>query len=215
MSLSDQERADILRKSREILERDDRPVPPPALPEPPPIEFEDAQTVWNRDADRAAAARAAYKARARREEERALRVHARAVADASSIEDRLDALEARMSDVEEQLAILASASVGFGDAASERLLQLETLTTKLDGILETLRATHRREVGGLRDRLAATEAASARESAFLGRQLAEARRELDALSSHREAERLRADIETTNGNIVELHRAITERNGAA
>src|SRR5262249_1901484 len=97
-------------KSREILERDDRPVPPPVLPEPPPLVFEDAQTKWNKQAEAASAARAAYKAQARRDEERAARTHARAVADAASIEDRLDALEARMDDVEQAIATLANGS---------------------------------------------------------------------------------------------------------
>ena len=47
------------------------------------------------------------------------------------------------------------------------------------------------------------------------KQLADTQRALDRAADRREREQLRADIETTNGNIVELHRAITERNGAA
>jgi len=210
-----EQRAEIFRQSREHLEHDDRPVPPAVLPEPAPIDFEDAQTKWNREAEAADAARRAYKAQARREEERAARTHARAVADAASIEDRLDALESRMDDVEQAIASLAQGSVGFSDAVTERLHAIEALVARLDNTLANLRGAHSREVEGLRSQLTASDVAHTREMGLVTKQLADTQRALDRAADRREREQLRADIETTNGNIVELHRAITERNGAA
>src|SRR5262245_32479485 len=138
-----------------------RPVPSPVLPEPPSVEikFEDAQTVWNRDADRASAARAAYKDERRAEERAAEDLRRAGAVQADDLEARVSVLEQRMDDVEQAIASLANGSVGFSDAASERLLQLETLTTKLDATLSTLRGVHRREVENLRSQLSASETA--------------------------------------------------------
>jgi hypothetical protein len=75
------------------------------------------------------------------------------------------------------------------------------------------------EVKNLNSRLAATEAAAARECAFQARQLAAARAELDALTGKLDDRRERAvaaaERATINDNIIALHHVITERGGAA
>jgi hypothetical protein len=218
---SPEERAAILQKSRELL--DDKPPPAPAQPAPvreQPIPApDDPITKWAKEADEASAIRERNRAAMRREAAAAERTR---TADRAAI----DTLAAEVAALRRDLDAQASASneqanglIEFSNSVTTRMHALAALTDRLDATLTTMLTMHEREVNALRDRLAATEAAHARESAFTGRQLTEARRELDVLRAGAERKRDRehaaAAGEATVIELQNLRRDLAERGGAA
>jgi hypothetical protein len=141
---TDSDRAAILRKSRELLERGiDKPAPPreePPAYEPPPITFEDPLRRWQREADEATRRREAADAERRRQERETERARGA---------DWLTAINAcidrRLAEHYEQFSQLAKASAEFSDAVDARLRQLEELIAKLDATHAKLRAHGTRE----------------------------------------------------------------------
>jgi hypothetical protein len=206
---SDQDRAKIFAESRRLLKDDDRPVPPVAREPLPEIVFEDPVAKWKREADEAEAERAAER---RRERVTDRLIYKQATDLASALEERIGALEARMDAVEQALAgfdALANGTVEFSNATTTRVHALAALTDRLDRTLEQMRETHKRECDGLRDRLAASEATHARETAMLTRELASAQREIDRRADVREHVRNRmavVDLDEKVENVVALVR---------
>jgi DNA repair exonuclease SbcCD ATPase subunit len=196
---TDAERATIRRESERLL-RD-----PPARPEPaPPREVHvpevDPVQEWREWHDARDREREANRAANRRQADDPT------LAGFAAIGSRLDALEERMAAVEQALAglnALANGAAQFSNATVARLEELAACANKAGLTFETVRALHERQVEHLRNRLAASEAASARESAFLGRQLAEARRELDALHGKVDRERDRERTDTRLSQLAE------------
>jgi len=212
--ISDPQCAAVYRESRRCLRGDNsKPSAPPPAPEPLPreVEVEDPIRKWCREAEEREQERADAKAAMRQQEREAEDLHRAGAAQANDLEARVSALEQRMDDI----ATLANGSVGFSDAAVDRLSELETLTTKLSGVLETMRAVHERECGNLRAQLTAAETAHTRQMGLITKELEIAQRALDQRERKRDREQLHADIEATNHNIVALHRTIVERDGAA
>jgi hypothetical protein len=197
----------VLEQSRRLLEDE------PCEPKPPPFEvkFEDALEKWKREADEAAAQRAAADAeRAAAEQARADQRNA-AVKQASdaAFAERI-ALEKRVADLENQVAELSAAAMGFSDAATTGLHRLENFAHKLDNILEKLKTTHARELDHLRSRLAANEALHGREVALLGRQLDDARKEVAAITAQHERKQDRDDIVATGNNVIALLQGVRQ-----
>jgi hypothetical protein len=203
------ERARILAESERLL------CDPPARPEPEPprevhIQFEDDVAKWKREADEADAVRRAAKADLRRQVDDA------ANAGWAVIGARFDAIEQRLDELERTVSSLyevAPAAAAFSEATVGRLQEIEATASSLQAMQDTLRAVQDRETKFLRERLAASEAAGARESAFLGRQLSEARRELDALHAKVDRDRDKgqtdkklAEIEEAVSNVIEYQR---------
>jgi hypothetical protein len=205
---SDQEKAKIFAESRRLLKDDGRTPPPVTAPEPPPIEFEDAQTKWNRESEDFERKRAAERRRQERASEQIIRKQANDLA----LEARVSALEERMDAVEQAVSGfngLAEAAAQFSDAVSEKMHALEALTARLDRTLSNLREAHARETNGLRDRLAASEASHGRETAMLVKELNDARREIDRRADVREHARNRMavmDLDEKVENVVALVR---------
>jgi hypothetical protein len=191
----------VLEQSRRLLEDE------PCEPKPPPFEvkFEDPMDRWRREADEAAAARVAADAERRAAEQAAADQRNAAAKRASdlALAERM-ALEKRVADLENQVTELARGTMGFSDAATTGLRRLENFATKLDHILEKLKATHTRELDHLRTRLAANEALHGREVALLGRQLDDARKEVQAITAQHERKQYHADLVMTGNNVVEL-----------
>jgi hypothetical protein len=131
---SDQEKAAIFRRSRELLERDGVPSTPPPTPESPPLVFESEMDRWRREADEFEQKRAAAKAALRREE--------RDIAHAHTLEARIAELEQRVAAVEQRddVAEFAKASAEFSDKTLQALDRLEQLCAELSGKLTELRA---------------------------------------------------------------------------
>jgi hypothetical protein len=206
---SDQERAAILRESRRLLKADNRPVPPAAREPLPEIVFEDPVAKWKREADEAEAERAAERRRQERASERIIRKQA---TNDLALEARVSALEERVDAIEQAVAgfdALANGTVEFSNATTTRVHALAALTDRLDRTLEQMRETHKRECDGLRDRLAASEATHARETAMLTRELASAQREIDRRADVREFARTRmamVDVDEKLENVVALVR---------
>ena len=192
-----------VRAESERLLRDPPARPEPApVREPPPIVFEDDVAKWKREADEADALRAAAKAELRRQVDNA------AEAGWAVIGARFDQIEQRLDEIERTVAGLyeaVPAAAQFSSATVGRMAEFESLATSLSATLDTLRAVQDRETKFLRDRLAASEAAGARESAFLSRQLTEARREIDALVGQLNRER---DQEQTNRKLTHLTESV-------
>jgi len=193
-----QERAAaVLAESRRILEDKPPPAPAPA-PEPRPIVFEDDMDRHRREAREFDERRAAAKAELRRKQDDS------ALAGFAAIGARLDSIEQRLDEVERTVSSLyevAPAAAEFSNSVVGRMEQIETLTTRLSATLDTLRMIQDQQTKVLRDRLAAAESAHARESAFQARQLAESRREIDALTNHLARQQ---DQEQTNTKLTRI-----------
>jgi hypothetical protein len=195
---SDRERASILEQSRRILTDEQPPArPEPAAPREVQVEFEDDMDRWRREADEADQVRAAAKAAMRREEQADVR-HQRQAPDVlvelaarvSTLEDRVDAIAEALAGLD----TLANGTMTFSNAVTEKLEGLVTLTNKVDAAVTTLRFVHERECNALRDRLAASEAMHTRETVLLTKELADARREIDARAEIREHARTRMEV---------------------
>jgi hypothetical protein len=192
-----------------LLDGEPQPSKSPPVPEPPPFEFEDAQTKWNRESEDFERQRAASQAAMQREKRDAARMRTR---QDLALEARVSALEERVDAIEQSLAginDLANGTVQFSNAVQERLHALGALTDRLDRTLSDLREAHKRESDGLRDRLAASEATHARETAMLTRELASAQREIDRRADLREHVRSRmafAGLDEKVENVVALVR---------
>jgi len=133
---SDQEKAAILRRSRELLSDDEPPVTPPApAREPPPLTFEDPVAEWRSWHDDRAAEREANRAALRAEEREA---HASRSADWDSyIDSRVAvALQRHQREVEE----LARACAEFSNAVQNKLDAMDKLLDRLDRKFVELRA---------------------------------------------------------------------------
>jgi hypothetical protein len=206
---TEQERAEIFRRSRELLE-DKPPAPAPE----PVFENTDPVQKWREHADAFAQQRAA---------ERAKRRSAEHGAPWASVMQYVTALERRLANVEHNLATygeLARACTKFSDVVSMKLREIETLTVKLDATLSTVRSLHEREVGTLRAQIAASENMRSRELALVSKQLAETQRALDQATNRNEQKRDRENVSALGeqvGNVVQLLREdIANRsNGAA
>jgi hypothetical protein len=209
---TEQERAEILRRSCELLD-DERPVTPPApAPEPPPLVFEDALTKWRREADEAAAASAAVYAK--------LKSQSQARDDV--LIQHVNALERRLIVAEQScasLGTLANGCVEFSGAVRAQLREFDLLTKKLEATLSTARAAHQREVDSLRSQLMAHVAMHSREISLLTNQLTETKRQLDQATNYRERTRDREHVAALDGqveNVVQLLREdIAKRNNGA
>jgi chromosome segregation ATPase len=199
---TNQERARVFAESQRLLQEDKAPTPPPA-PAPEPLVLEDDMDRWRREARESDTRRAEAKAELRRQA-----ADDPALAGFATIGSRLDDLEQRVASIEQRLEsidTLADGAATFSSSVVAKMDEWENLTTRLSATLDTLRAVQDRQTEALRDRLAATEAAGARESAFLSRQLSEARRELDALVGQLNSER---DHERTNARITHLTESV-------
>jgi|SRR5215831_17868022 len=209
---TEQERAEIFRRSCELLE-DKPPEPPPApAPEPPPLVVEEKLSKWKREADEASALRQATRDAMR---------HQQRTRDADWLA-AINALERRLIVVEESCASLGTLSTGcvdFSNAVSAQLREFDMLTKKLQATLDTARAAHQREVSSLRSQLMAHAAMHTREITLLTNQLTETKRQLDQASAYRERARDREHAVALDGkidNVVQILREdIAKRNGAA
>jgi hypothetical protein len=210
---TDAEISKIYAESRRLLA--DEPNGPPRAAEPvrevvvPEI---DPVLRWREEADKADRERAAEKARMRREERDAAAAYARQAVDSAEIEQRLSSIEARLDSLELVVSGFNSVADGaaqFSTATVARLQELTALADKVDASLTTMRHVHERECNALRDRLAASEATHARETAMLTRELANAQRELDVRANLREhaANRMAvAGLDEKIENVVSLVR---------
>jgi hypothetical protein len=174
--------------------------------------FESDMMKWKREADEADRIRESNRAALRRQEEADRRAAMRTRQDAAEVDQRLSSIEARLDALELVVSGLngvADGAAQFSTATVARLEELAGLATKVDTALTTMRAVHAREIAALRDRLAAAESTSSRELAVVGRQLAQAQRELDQHKAGDENSRTRAqvaDLSENVGNVVELLR---------
>jgi hypothetical protein len=206
------QRASIIAQSRKLLS-DDTPTSSPSSPPrtlPVDIEFEDPVERWKREGTESERQRAEAKAELRRQADDATS------AGWATVGARLDDLEQRLAAVEQTVSALyevAPAAAEFSNATVARLEELAACAQKAGLTFETVRALHERQVEHLRNRLAASDAAAARESAFLGRQLSEARREIDALKGKVDRERDRGEtdeklerIREAVDNVIEYQR---------
>jgi hypothetical protein len=212
---TEQERADIFAESCRLLE-DEPPVMPPApTPEPPPLVLEDALTKWRREADEAAAASVAARAKLKSQSQ---------ARDAGydALMQHVAALERRLVVAEQSCAAfgsLANGCLDFSNAVSAQLREFDMLTKKLEATLSRARAAHQREVDSLRTQLMAHAAMHTREIALLTNQLTETKRALDQANAHRERTRDREHVAALGGhveNVVQLLREdIAKRNNGA
>src|SRR5262249_3898433 len=117
---------------------------------------------------------------------------------------------------------LADGAAEFSTAVVKRMDAMSDLTDRLDKTFTSLRELYEREVAGLRTQLASVAAAAARESAFTGRLLTEARREIDALNGkvqrQHDRERINAKFahmtEALHSNVLSFAQKVPE-DGAA
>jgi hypothetical protein len=211
---TDAERDRIFEESRRILSDEPRapPAPRPEAYTPVSIEPVDAIAKWAAEADAADREREANRARMRREERAAEAAALRTRQDSAELEQRLSSIEARLDVIEQHLEAfnaVANGTMTFSNAVTERLEELASLANKAGVALETMRMVHAREVGALRDRLAASEASHSRETAMLVKELSDARREIDVRNNLREhaANRMAvAGVNETLENVVSLVR---------
>jgi len=213
VSYTGPEKARILRTARQTVRNKDNPFGPP-LPAPPPFEikYEDAVEKWKRLANEDTRKREQADAR-RKREERADKVARIRAKQNNELAERVSALEERVSALELVVSDLNDAANGaatFSSNTVARLQELATLARKLDGTLETMRAVHRREVDGLRDRLASSEASHGRETAVLMAKLADAQREIDHRADIREHARTRMQIAGVNENLENVVALVRE-----
>src|SRR5262249_38772889 len=96
-----------------------------------------------------------------------------------------------------------------------KLAGLQALLKRLSDGETTMLAKHEREYARLRDEFASERAMHGRELGLITKQLTETQAALARADDRRERAHDRAEREIINNNIVELHRAIIERNGAA
>src|SRR5262245_19059827 len=195
---TDQERAArVLAESRRILE--DRPPPAPApAPEPRPIVFEDDVAKWKREGTESMQRLEAYRAANRRQ------VDDPTLAGFATLGARLDDLEQRVAGIEQRLDAvdaLANGAAEFSNAVERRLHTLSELGDRFEQTLDSMCELHKREVDSLRTQLTSVASAAASESAFTGRLLTQARREIDALVSQLNRER---GEEQTNRKLAHL-----------
>jgi hypothetical protein len=192
----------------------DPPEPRPELAAPREVHVPESDPVaeWAADAEAFERQREKNRAELKRESRADVR-HQRQTSDVlvelaarvSTLEDRVDTIAAALAGLD----ALASSSMSFSDAVTGKLQDLVALTNKVDMAVTTMRFVHEREANALRDRLAASEATHARETAMLTKQLADAQREIEARANIREAvvSRLEAaGAETHVENVVALVR---------
>jgi hypothetical protein len=195
---SPEERAEIFRKSRELLMEPGQPSAPPPAPEPPPIEVETEAARWARESTEYEQRRRIAKTELRCREQLVEAERARAAPDWSAIDARINAaIDARIASIEAHLPgldQLASAAGTFSDAVERRFHAMAALIDRLDRTFGDLRAVHEREIAALRDRLASSEALHTRETVLLAKQLSDAQRELDHRADLREHVRTRVEV---------------------
>ena len=212
---TDQERAEIFRRSRELLE--DKPPVTPSAPAPePPLVLEDNIAKWKREADEASALRQATRDAMQHQQRADTRTHG------VDWWSAINLLERRLVAVEQTLTAYDALAHGvqkFSDAVSTKLHEIETLTLKLDATFKTMHAVHERQVENLRAQLANSEKMRSRELALVTKQLADTQRALDQASAHRERTHDREHVAALGaqvGNVVQLLREdLANRNGAA
>jgi hypothetical protein len=210
---TDRERAAILEQSRKILadEQPARPAREVPIPEVP-IPESDPVAEWAEQADAFDREREACRAELRRESREDRRAAMRTRQDSAELDQRLDAIEARLGALELVVSGLngvADGAAQFSTATVARLEELAALANKVDAALTTMRYVHERECNALRDRLAASEALHTRETVLLAKQLADAQRELDQRNVTREfaASRMAvAGMDAKLENVVSLVR---------
>jgi uncharacterized coiled-coil protein SlyX len=132
----------ILRQSREILERGDKPPPSPAQPAPVreiPLTFEDPVEAWKREGTEIEQRRAEAKAELRREEGDNARVLS-ALGRIAALEQRIAELEASLAQSDETMRELARGAADFGAAVDGGLARMETKLAELSGKLTELRS---------------------------------------------------------------------------
>jgi hypothetical protein len=202
---SDSERAEIIRKSREILERGDAP-PPPAPPVREVVVPEsDAVAEWAEWHDARDREREINRAGMRRESAAAARAQ---TADRAAIDTLAAELAALRRDFDAQAEAgnaVARGLIDFSNSVTTRLHALAALTDRLERVLGELKTTYADGFAVLNARLVSAEAAHARESAFQGRQLAAARAELDGLVGQLNRERAE---EQTNAKLAHLTESV-------
>ena len=132
---TEQERAEIFRRSRELLDGD-RPAatPPTSAPTPTPeLVFEDQMDRWRREADERDKQRAAAKAELKRARDAAR-------ANWSEWDAYVDArIAAALAERQHEIVELANSSVAFAKAVDKKLAELERLLTKITDTHKELR----------------------------------------------------------------------------
>jgi hypothetical protein len=202
--------ARIRAESERLLSDEPPPPPEPTPPRVVRIEVEDDLVRWRREADESDREREAARAELRRESREDRRAAMRTRQDAAEVDQRLDAIEDRLTAIEQALAAfnqLASNTATFSDSVTGQLESLAALANRVDAATVTLRYVHERETAALRDRLAASEATHARETALLTRELTRAQHETDRRAEIREhaANRMAvAGVDAKLENVVQL-----------
>jgi len=137
---SDQEKAAILRRSRELLSDDKPPVTPPApAPRELPIPEPDPVAEWREWHDARAAEREANRAAMRRDARENARVLL-ALERIAALEQRIAELEASVATSDETLRQLAAGAEAFSSAVEAGLGRMEQRLVELSGKLVELRA---------------------------------------------------------------------------
>jgi hypothetical protein len=132
---SSEQRAEIFRRSRQLLRDKDKPPGAAPSPEPPPLIIETEEQRWRRESESFERQCEAERAAMRREE-RESRLVARQTQDLAAIDVRLAELEGRMDEVER----LSRAIGDFSDSVSEAMQRQDKLLEKLSVKLSEMRA---------------------------------------------------------------------------
>jgi uncharacterized coiled-coil protein SlyX len=184
-------------------QRDEPPVrvrPLPPLPDPVQEWRE-----WHDTRDRE---REANRAKLRRADRERQAEYARAVQTGADTEQRLDALEIRMANVEATIATLSEAvsnAADFTHNAVVRFGDVEAAFKKLNASLDTMRENMKSELAALRDRMSGKETTAAREAAARAEQQNSERHERsqrDAAVTRREISNLNGDVRNTMQLVV-------------
>jgi uncharacterized coiled-coil protein SlyX len=135
------QRAEIFRRSRQLLRDKDRPPSAAPSPEPPPVEikFEDPLERYKREANEQAARFEAERAKRKREEREDEIARTRAVQN-NELEARVAGLEERMAEAERQISELSRAVGDFSDAVNGGFASLDKQLAQLSAKLTEIRA---------------------------------------------------------------------------
>jgi hypothetical protein len=213
MKYTPEEIAAVRAESRRILEqRDDKPPKPlpEALRPEVQVNFEDDMDRWRREARESDEREAAAKAELRREERAAAqtRLADRAAVDVLTAE--VAALRRDLDAKTESSNELARGLMDFGNTVETKLVALEAHAARLQRTLDALQTTYKDGFSVMTARLAGVEAAHARDSAFLTKQLQASQHELTALKASQLEKRTREQISILNDTVSNVVTLVTE-----